>query len=101
MPRRPPRSEPSRGRGRRGPAFDAAALGARLAGPDWARVDGYQVRRSLNEQKRYRCPYCEGWIQPGTAHIVAVPEGQADDRRHYHTPCWERHSGTRRPERNP
>jgi len=97
VPRRPPRTEPSRRRGRGGPAFDAGALGARLLGPDWARADGFEVRRSLNHQKRYRCPYCEGWVQPGTVHVVAFPEGHAEDRRHYHTPCWERQSGTRRP----
>lgn len=97
MPRRPPRTEPSRRRGPQGPEFDAEALGARLIGPAWAKVDGFEVRRSLNQQKRYRCPYCEGWIQPGTVHIVAFPEGRAEDRRHYHTPCWERQSGTRRP----
>ena len=98
MPRRPPRTGSSRRRGREAP-LDARALSARLLGPSWARVDGFEVRRSLNHDKRYRCPYCEGWIQPGTVHIVAFPEGQAEDRRHYHTPCWERQSGSRRPDR--
>ncbi|MGH2690130.1 MAG: hypothetical protein ACRDKW_15190, partial [Actinomycetota bacterium] len=77
--------------------FDADALSERILGPEWARAEGFQVRQSRSAAKRYRCPYCEGWIQPGTIHVVVVPEGRADDRRHYHTPCWERQSGSRRP----
>ncbi|MCL2735452.1 MAG: hypothetical protein FWD75_02335 [Propionibacteriaceae bacterium] len=49
--------------------------------------------------KAYRCPGCQSLIAPGTAHIVAWPDSPAssvdravDDRRHWHTPCWERMS---------
>jgi hypothetical protein len=99
MPRRRPREpQPPVRRGRPPAAFDPEALSARLLGPEWAQAEGYRVRQSLNRDKRYRCPYCQGWVLPGTVHIVAFPEGRAEDRRHYHTPCWERQSGTRRPE---
>jgi hypothetical protein len=99
MPRRRLRDpEPPR-RGRPVQPFDAAAVSSRLLGPAWARTEGYQVRTARSGEKRYRCPYCEGWIVPGTPHVVAIPEGRAEDRRHYHTPCWERESGTKRPER--
>jgi hypothetical protein len=98
MPRRSRRSEPSPGRrGRPAPPIDTAAIRTRLLGPEWAHVEGFQVRQTRGE-KQYRCPYCEQWVQPGTVHIVAFPDGRPEDRRHYHTPCWERHSGTRRPQ---
>lgn len=48
--------------------------------------------------KTYRCPGCGAAISPGTAHIVAWPEAPrlgsehaVDERRHWHTSCWERH----------
>ena len=41
--------------------------------------------------KMYRCPGCDHEIRPATPHVVAWsaddPKG-ADDRRHWHTPCW-------------
>jgi len=41
--------------------------------------------------KVYRCPGCQGEIQPGTAHIVAWNmDYSADERRHWHTACWKR-----------
>jgi hypothetical protein len=41
--------------------------------------------------KVYRCPGCQGDIQPGTAHIVAWNmDYSADERRHWHTACWKR-----------
>lgn len=49
--------------------------------------------------KTYRCPGCDQEIRPATPHIVAwsadLPEG-AEDRRHWHTPCWS-NRGNRRP----
>lgn len=45
--------------------------------------------------KPYRCPGCDQEIRPATPHIVAWPfdTGAHDDtrlqeRRHWHTPCW-------------
>ncbi len=39
-------------------------------------------------RKTYRCPGCEHQIPPGTAHTLAWPDDEVDDRRHWHTPCW-------------
>lgn len=41
--------------------------------------------------KYYICPGCNQNIPPGIAHIVAWEEDRADDRRHWHRPCWDRH----------
>ncbi|MEU6344303.1 MULTISPECIES: ATP/GTP-binding protein [unclassified Streptomyces] len=39
--------------------------------------------------KRYRCPGCDQEIPPGVGHLVVWPEyGGVDDRRHWHTACW-------------
>jgi hypothetical protein len=46
-------------------------------------------------RKRYLCPGCNQQIQPGVGHLVVVPEGAADLRRHWHRPCWAARS--RRP----
>jgi hypothetical protein len=42
--------------------------------------------------KTYRCPGCDQEIVPGTAHVVVWPAGTAgaDERRHWHNPCWQR-----------
>jgi hypothetical protein len=41
----------------------------------------YQAR------KPYRCPGCEQDIRAGEAHVVVVPRGAADLRRHWHRRC--------------
>lgn len=41
--------------------------------------------------KTYRCPGCDQEIRPATPHIVAWSADEArgaEDRRHWHTPCW-------------
>jgi len=40
--------------------------------------------------KVYRCPGCDHEIRPGTAHVVVLPvdHGDIEDRRHWHTACW-------------
>jgi hypothetical protein len=38
--------------------------------------------------KSYRCPGCDQEIRPSLAHTVAWRPGAEDDRRHWHTPCW-------------
>ena len=46
--------------------------------------------------KVYRCPGCQGEIQPGTALIVAWNVVySAEDRRHWHTACWKRRTPRR------
>jgi hypothetical protein len=66
----------------------------RILGPGSARLEGFEVRRAVNKLKRYRCPYCEGWVEPGSHHIVALPAGTPDARRHFHTGCWSKHART-------
>ena len=52
--------------------------------------------------KTYRCPGCDHEIRPGTAHLVVwqtdLGEQAVEDRRHWHTPCWQ-HRATRSPTR--
>ena len=59
-----------------------------------------EVRRiqPFAADKSYRCPGCNQQIAPGVGHVVIVPLGDASDRRHWHTACWE-HRSTRRPGR--
>ena len=47
--------------------------------------------------KTYRCPGCDHEIRPATPHVVAWPADTAqgaEERRHWHTPCWK-NRGTR------
>jgi hypothetical protein len=39
-------------------------------------------------RKRYTCPGCQGFIEPGEGHLVVVPDHDPDLRRHWHRPCW-------------
>lgn len=71
-------------------ASDIEAISDRLLGPAGARLTGYEVRSSAGKGKQYRCPYCEGTIAPGEAHIVSVPSGRPEARRHYHSGCWNK-----------
>jgi hypothetical protein len=52
--------------------------------PEVRRVQPYQAT------KTYRCPGCDHPIPRGTGHVVVVPPGAVDDRRHWHAACWER-----------
>jgi len=59
------------------------------SGPDgeWA------VRRISGSAavKTYRCPGCAQQIPPGMPHVVAwAAFGDGEDRRHWHSSCWER-----------
>ena len=74
--------------------------------PSWlgsqveSRRDGdWHVRRlsGATTHKSYTCPGCHHAVHPGTAHVVVWPVEAAllsssaiDERRHWHTPCWER-----------
>jgi hypothetical protein len=58
------------------------------AGGEWSvrRVTGGGATRP------YLCPGCQQDIVPGTPHVVVWPAdgiGGLDDRRHWHTPCWQ------------
>ena len=52
--------------------------------------EDYVVRSVTGAAARrpYTCPGCHQQIRPATPHVVAWPEGRADDRRHWHTACW-------------
>lgn len=98
MPRRHRRdAEPTVRRRGQGPAppLDVAEIANRLRGPSWATTEGFEVKRTVGS-KRYRCPYCEGWIEPDTQHVVAFEVGRPEDRRHYHSPCWARQAAGKR-----
>jgi hypothetical protein len=42
--------------------------------------------------KGYICPGCNQRIAPGVPHIVAWSDHEGPERRrHWHTPCWNRH----------
>ncbi|MCV7193936.1 hypothetical protein [Mycolicibacterium brumae] len=64
----------------------------------------YQVRvvAGSGAVKTYRCPGCDHEIRPGVAHVVVWPSDGGDagveDRRHWHTPCWQNRA-TRSPTR--
>ncbi|MGW6377842.1 ATP/GTP-binding protein [Rhodococcus sp. NPDC055112] len=72
------------------------------AGGRESRIDsgpaGYDDERYLvrpvpgsHATKTYRCPGCDHEIRPGVPHLVAWPAdelGGAEDRRHWHTGCW-------------
>lgn len=99
MPRRNRRlNGPVGGRGgRAASSLDPSKLGENLAGPSWARVEGFRVLQSVNREKEYICPYCQGRVTRGTPHLVVIPSGRMEDRRHYHTACWAKQAGLRRP----
>ena len=61
----------------------------RSAPPTWALAPGFDVRH-VGGQKVYRCPGCDHEIRSGLMHLVVVPEGEPDERRHWHTECWRR-----------
>ena len=62
--------------------------------------EGLEVRtiHPFQARKAYVCPGCQQEIASGTGHVVVVPKGASDLRRHWHRPCWERRR-TRRPGR--
>ena len=87
-------------KGSRRSALRAAALDALKHGDDDAprppareRVeDGYVVRSvagAAASGKPYRCPGCDQELRRAAPHVVAWPEGRPDDRRHWHTACWQ------------
>lgn len=85
------------GKGSRRAALRAQAESRLRAGdedmprsPTGERVEGgYVVRRVAGGDRTYRCPGCDHEMASGQPHVVAWPEGRADDRRHWHTACWQ------------
>jgi hypothetical protein len=67
----------------------ARARGGPPGPPAWAAAEGYEVREVAGD-KEYRCPGCDHMIRRGLRHLVVVPVGASDDRRHWHTDCWKR-----------
>lgn len=61
----------------------------RYSGVGWD-DDVVEVRRvqPFQATKTYRCPGCNGVIEAGTGHVVAVPLEAPELRRHWHHPCW-------------
>ncbi len=59
--------------------------------------EDYNVRFINFSEKTYICPGCLQNIKPGVSHIVAWqtdhffgPEVAAQERRHWHSNCWNR-----------
>ena len=72
---------------------------ARSAAPAWAEIPDYDVRH-VGGEKEYRCPGCDHLVRQGSWHLVVVPVGAPDERRHWHTECWRselRRRGVYRP----
>ncbi len=79
---------------RRDPAYfqppDAAGVAVtRSDAPMWAQAPGYEIR-NVGGQKAYRCPGCDHEVRAGMWHLVVVPVGDVDARRHWHTECWRK-----------
>ncbi|MEU6037070.1 ATP/GTP-binding protein [Actinomadura sp. NPDC047616] len=90
-PRKNRRATPGRPQGRGGGDGPFLGLGRHVeesGDGEWI----VQAVAGANAVKAYRCPGCDQLIQPGVPHLVAWPadeRGGADDRRHWHRPCWQ------------
>lgn len=76
-------------RNRRQPEQPSPRPSARSSAPDWAAAPGHEVRH-VGGEKAYRCPGCDHPIRAGVWHLVVVPGGDPDARRHWHTECWRK-----------
>ncbi|WP_460862282.1 ATP/GTP-binding protein [Nocardiopsis coralliicola] len=105
--RNTPRRRSGQGSGGPAPAGDPDALMLRVTGGERRETgpDGEWVTRRIPGSaatKTYRCPGCAQEIRPGMPHLVAWrPYGDGEDRRHWHSSCWERRDrrGVRAPRR--
>ncbi|MEX0984264.1 MAG: hypothetical protein WD096_04365 [Actinomycetota bacterium] len=57
--------------------------------PSWAGADDAYDVREVGGEKEYRCPGCDHLVRAGARHLVVVPVGDTDARRHWHTKCWQ------------
>lgn len=67
-----------------------------------AKADGRWIVRTIpgsRATKTYTCPGCQHQILPGVPHVVAWPgtpsgfsqqASPIEERRHWHTGCWQR-----------
>ncbi len=78
-------------RNRRAPVEPAAAPAPRSRSepPPWSAVPGFEVRQVAGD-KPYRCPGCDHTIRAGLWHLVVIPDGDPDARRHWHSECWRK-----------
>ncbi|WP_306366029.1 ATP/GTP-binding protein [Nocardiopsis sp. CC223A] len=92
------RRQSSRGGRTPGGPPDEDALMLRITGGQRRETgpDGEWVTRRIPGSaavKAYRCPGCAQEIPAGMPHVVAWrPYGDGEDRRHWHSSCWERRS---------
>ena len=49
--------------------------------------DGFTVRSVGVSDKVFLCPGCSQDVV-AVPHVVAWPDGDPEQRRHWHTPCW-------------
>ena len=57
-------------------------------GDDFRDARWYAVRPAANRKpSTYRCPLCGQLLPALSAHMLVVPEGQSQRRRHAHTKC--------------
>lgn len=80
-------------RNRRAPDSEPRPLGGAHQEVEEHADGDWVVRRisGAGATKTYRCPGCDQEIRPGVPHVVAWPADRSageDDRRHWHTPCW-------------
>jgi hypothetical protein len=85
----------ARGRGGRqragsGPRRSRRGAGRALRTPDPSDSADAEVRfvQPYEARKVYLCPGCNGEIGPGVGHVVVIPPGEPDLRRHWHRGCW-------------
>ncbi|MET8430620.1 ATP/GTP-binding protein [Nocardia sp. NPDC059246] len=88
MPRRKPRPKDS-ARSHSDPRPLGDVFGRTEHGPGTDETFVVRTVPGTRATKPYRCPGCDHVIPPGTPHIVAwAVHGGEDDRRHWHTGCW-------------
>jgi hypothetical protein len=48
----------------------------------------WEIRRAANlKPASYRCPLCQGKLPALSEHLLMLPEGKPEGRRHAHTAC--------------
>jgi len=59
-------------------------------GSDASAVSDVTVRvvHPFEARKVYTCPGCQQEIAVGLGHVVVVPKGAPENRRHWHRACW-------------